>query len=111
MSLIKIIILGHFSHGQYLFELQMFCFSLVNTSLVGRCHSANEVIGKACDWQEVTMVKLSTCHTVYTVGKSVASGEGGWGKRAKFSKRGARLRTRAKTTAMVLNADLQSFPS
>lgn len=57
------------------------------------------------------MVNLSTFHTVYTVGKSVAPGEGGWGKRAKYSKRGARLSTRANTTAMVLNADLQSFPS
>ena len=53
------------------------------------------------------MVNLSTFHTVYTVGKSVASGEGGWGKRAKYSK----CCTRAKTTAIVLNADLQSFPS
>lgn len=57
------------------------------------------------------MVNLSTFHTVYTVGKSVAPGEGGWGKRAKYSKRGARLSTRANTTAMMLNADLQSFPS
>ena len=51
---------------------------LVNTSLEGRCQKANEVIGKASHWQEVTMapqpqLNLGTCHTVLTEEKLVLS--------------------------------------
>ena len=51
-------------------------YQLVNTSLEGKYHKANEEIDKGSKWQEVTMVtkpwvNLSTCHTVFMVGKLI----------------------------------------
>jgi len=59
-------------------------------------------------------VNLGTCHTVFTVGRTdayhlVPSGEGGWGKSAKYSKPCAKAKHGCKQQCMMAHVQRQQL--